>query len=91
MSCQPYLVHRQEDVFPAPESFNPDRWLVGGEEYKGVRQSLLTFSRGPRACIGKELAMSTIKSTLASIYGRFRTRLTGNDARAEIEFQRLAS
>ncbi|MCJ1477951.1 hypothetical protein MMC13_006626 [Lambiella insularis] len=91
VSAQPYLVHRQEEIFPESERFNPERWLVDGDEYKVLRQTLLTFSRGPRACIGKELAMSIIKTTITSIYGSFRTRLKGDNERAEIEFQRLAS
>lgn len=66
--AQPYLIHRQEKFFPAPERFDPDRWLVGKQDYHQLMKSLFTFSAGPRVCIGKELAMASKFVHTASCY-----------------------
>ena len=58
VSAQPYILHRQENIFPNPETFNPDRWLVDKDSLRPMLKSLLTFSSGPRVCIGKELALA---------------------------------
>ncbi len=58
VSAQPYIINRQADIFPNPETFNPDRWLVNKENYKVLYKTLWTFSSGPRGCIGKEFAFA---------------------------------
>lgn len=54
VSCQPYSVHRMDDnVFPEPDRFNPDRWLV--EEGTAERNRLFfSFATGGRGCTGKK-------------------------------------
>lgn len=54
VSCQPYSVHRVNDsVFPEPDRFNPDRWLV--EEGAAERNRLFfSFATGGRGCTGKK-------------------------------------
>jgi cytochrome P450 len=54
VSCQPYSVHRiNERVFPEPDCFNPDRWLV--EEGAAERNRLFfSFATGGRGCTGKK-------------------------------------
>ena len=41
-------IHMSPDIFPKPTAFEPERWLDG----KIGRDDLLTFSKGPRMCIG---------------------------------------
>ncbi|KAL2819847.1 cytochrome P450 [Aspergillus cavernicola] len=73
VSCQPYTVHRlDEDVFPEPDRFNPDRWL----EEKGAAERnrlFFAFSTGGRGCTGRNLAMVEMKVLLREVYSRFRT------------------
>ncbi|KAJ5206716.1 Cytochrome P450 [Penicillium cf. griseofulvum] len=54
VSCQPYSVHRiNENVFPEPDRFNPERWLV--EEGAAERNRLFfSFATGGRGCTGKK-------------------------------------
>lgn len=54
VSCQPYSVHRvDETVFPEPEKFWPDRWLV--ERGAAERNRLFfAFATGGRGCTGKK-------------------------------------
>lgn len=54
VSCQPYTVHRSNDeVFPEPDRFNPDRWLeaMGAVERN---RNFFAFAVGGRGCTGKK-------------------------------------
>ncbi|TVY83824.1 Cytochrome P450 monooxygenase sdnE [Lachnellula suecica] len=53
VSTSTLLAHTNEQVFPDPWTFNPDRWLGNGMEKK---KYMLAFSKGPRQCIGMHLA-----------------------------------
>jgi cytochrome P450 len=54
VSCQAYSVHRiNEEVFPEPEVFNPDRWLEPDGEADRKRL-LFAFANGGRGCVGKQ-------------------------------------
>lgn len=47
-----YAMGRDPEVFPKPEQFNPERWLVmGSKHFKG-----LSFGFGPRQCLGRRIA-----------------------------------
>jgi cytochrome P450 len=54
VSCQAYSVHRiNEDVFPEPDMFRPDRWLE--QEGEADRKRLqFAFASGGRGCVGKQ-------------------------------------
>ncbi|KAB8205575.1 cytochrome P450 [Aspergillus parasiticus] len=73
VSCQPYTVHRfNEEVFPEPDRFNPERWL----EEKGFNDRnrlFFAFGTGGRGCTGKNLAMVEMKILLRELYSRFRS------------------
>ena len=53
-SCQAYSVHRvEQDIFPEPDTFNPDRWLE--KEGEAERKRLFfAFASGGRGCVGKQ-------------------------------------
>jgi len=53
VSCQPWTVHRDAEVFPEPWTFKPERWLE--EEGRTEREKMFfAFSQGSRGCIGKK-------------------------------------
>ncbi|KAJ5341515.1 Cytochrome P450 [Penicillium brevicompactum] len=78
VSCQPYSVHRiNERVFPEPDCFNPDRWLV--EEGAAERNRLFfSFATGGRGCIGKNLALVEMKTLLRQVYTRYWTTVASD-------------
>jgi hypothetical protein len=69
------LVHRSSEVFEDPDSFHPDRWL--GDKAKGLDQWLVAFSRGPRSCLGMNLAYCELYTAFATMLRRFEMELDG--------------
>ncbi|KAG0153318.1 Cytochrome P450 [Penicillium digitatum] len=76
--CQPYSVHRiNESVFPEPDRFNPDRWLV--EDGAAERNRLFfSFATGGRGCVGKNLALVEMKMLLREVYSRYQTTVASD-------------
>ena len=61
-----YGVHHNPKVWPEAEKFLPERWLVDeGDPLYPPKNAWRPFERGPRNCIGMELAMTEIKIILA--------------------------
>ncbi|KAH6670399.1 cytochrome P450, partial [Halenospora varia] len=54
VSTSTLLAHTNENIFSDPWAFNPDRWL--GKEGQEKKKYMLSFGKGPRMCIGRELA-----------------------------------
>lgn len=63
----PYVIHRNPDVFPEPDKFDPTRWY----DLEVSRSQYLPFSAGARTCIGEYLAMLEACLILAGIVARF--------------------
>lgn len=54
VSCQAYSVQRiNNDVFPRPDTFDPDRWLEADGDVER-RRLLFAFANGGRGCVGKQ-------------------------------------
>jgi cytochrome P450 len=62
-----YLTHRRQELFPAPEKFEPERFL--DRTYSPYEY--LPFGGGARRCIGMQLANFEMKIVLGTLLQRF--------------------
>ncbi|KAK7870816.1 hypothetical protein R5R35_014406 [Gryllus longicercus] len=70
MIISPWAVHRNPEVYPDPEKFDPERFSAG-ETARRHPYAFLPFSAGPRNCIGQRFAMLEMKSVLAKVIWNF--------------------
>ncbi|KAF4439339.1 hypothetical protein F53441_12618 [Fusarium austroafricanum] len=62
-------LHYDQQVYPDPLSFSPERWLGGDEQLQKLRDGqLMPFGYGGRICLGKALATMELKMLIASLY-----------------------
>ncbi|KAK0450466.1 cytochrome P450 [Desarmillaria tabescens] len=62
------FVLMNEDIFPNPHDFNPERWLQPGAS---LDKYLISFSKGPRACLGVNLAWCELYILFANLLRKF--------------------
>lgn len=69
----PYALHRNEEVFPNPEVYRPERFLTENtsSEAKINPYAYVPFSAGPRNCIGQRFALTEEKIVLANLLRNF--------------------
>lgn len=72
------LIHDNPDLFPNPDTFEPDRWLQP-EAQRRLGQYLVNFSKGTRSCLGVNLAKVEIVLTLAAVLHQFDLELYETD------------
>ncbi|KAL0567864.1 hypothetical protein V5O48_014135 [Marasmius crinis-equi] len=66
VGCGAYIVHNNASIFENPTDFIPERWI--GEEAKGLEKYLLAFSKGPRICLGINLAWCELYLIFANVF-----------------------
>lgn len=65
-------IHRNPRVWPDPEAFKPERWLVDpGHELYPVKGAWRPFQHGPKNCLGQPLAMLELKICLVMTLREF--------------------
>ncbi|GKZ31767.1 hypothetical protein AbraIFM66950_000552 [Aspergillus brasiliensis] len=82
-----YALHHSEEHFDRPFVYDPSRWLLygskGTEQGEGVsaevlsrqRQAFVPFSIGPRACIGRSVAILELELTISRALWLYDIRL----------------
>lgn len=74
LTC-PYLTHRDPDLWPDPERFDPARFLPGGHRphHPAAYQP---FGVGARACLGQHFALQEMLTLLRLLLPAYRPLLT---------------
>ncbi|KAI0265782.1 putative P450 monooxygenase [Gloeopeniophorella convolvens] len=67
------FVSLSKQIFPQPREFLPERWL--GPDAKSLENWLVAFSKGPRSCLGINLAYCELYFAFASLFRRFDVQL----------------
>ncbi|KAJ4305324.1 hypothetical protein N0V90_000855 [Kalmusia sp. IMI 367209] len=67
VSCGSTFVHYNKEIFPDPHDFIPERWL----QSSALDNWLVAFSRGPRMCLGINLAWTELRLGFAFIFRKF--------------------
>ncbi|KAI0506385.1 cytochrome P450 [Xylaria bambusicola] len=65
---QAWSMHRNPEVFPNPDEFNPARWENPTKEMK---DSMMAFGGGTRICLGMHLAYIELRLGLAHFFRTF--------------------
>ncbi|KAF9452064.1 cytochrome P450 [Macrolepiota fuliginosa MF-IS2] len=78
-------LHNNNTIFPNPENFNPDRWLV--PDNKNLDRLLVPFSRGPRMCLGINLAWVELYIVFGNVFSRLNLRLDHTSLEDFTEFK----
>ncbi|KIK65853.1 hypothetical protein GYMLUDRAFT_38332 [Collybiopsis luxurians FD-317 M1] len=67
------FMHMNPDVFPDPHAFNPDRWLA--KDIDDMTEDLVPFTKGPRICLGMQLALCELYLIFANIFRKLNLAL----------------
>jgi len=70
------FLHMNPETFPDPYAFNPDRWLT---ENSKMALDLAPFSKGPRICIGLNLAWCELYLIFGNIFRRLDLKIHATD------------
>ena len=71
VSVSPWLIHRHRAHWPAPDTFEPDRF-DRPETAQCQRDAYLPFSKGPRVCLGASFALQEATLIIAMLARRYR-------------------
>ncbi|KAL4900134.1 hypothetical protein BDW74DRAFT_183087 [Aspergillus multicolor] len=69
VSHSAHFIHNDPAIFANPHAFIPERWI--GENAKALDKYLVAFSRGPRSCLGQQLAWAELYLTYAHVFRKF--------------------
>lgn len=78
----------EDNFYPHPEQFIPERWLTGGlgPDSRTNRNAMMTFSHGPFGCMGKQFVYQQMRLLLSRMILTYDFKLPdGFDATAFIE------
>lgn len=64
-----YQILTDEEIFPEPFEFHPERWLAADTELQG--RYLIVFNAGTRSCLGQNLARAELLLMIARLFRRW--------------------
>ncbi|KAF3482888.1 cytochrome P450 3A6 [Arthroderma uncinatum] len=87
VNAQAYSLHKNDDVFPNPDSWLPNRWIAppGSSEIDEMKHWFWAFGSGGRMCIGSHFALQEIKLVVAALYTSFTTSVVDDQGMEPID------
>ncbi|KAI2890088.1 hypothetical protein CBS76997_6479 [Aspergillus niger] len=87
VSTQSYTIHRDEELYPDPETFDATRWLGGhGNGSDVAKQALSPFGYGTRVCLGVHLAWMELRLAATEFFRECRgVRLASDTTRESMK------
>ncbi|MCJ1384598.1 hypothetical protein MMC17_007716 [Xylographa soralifera] len=83
ISTSARCLHQNEEVYPEPMAFKPERWMNGdGKGFGGtedMRRWFWAFSSGGRMCLGSNFATQVLKLIIASVYTNYTTTIIDDE------------
>ncbi|CAL8096999.1 unnamed protein product [Orchesella dallaii] len=73
----PWVLHRDEEYWPEPDKFDPDRFAPENQT-ETQKFAFAPWGKGPRMCIGARFALIEATTTLAKILRQFRVLPAAN-------------
>ena len=71
-----YALHHDEEYYPEPFRYKPERWLADEELGTAkVRKAFCAFSIGPRGCVGKTMAYQELMTVIGRVLWEFDIKL----------------
>ncbi|CAG4917172.1 unnamed protein product [Colias eurytheme] len=83
-------MHYNEDLFPQPKEFRPERFLPENE--KDIKQATyMPFGEGPRNCIGQRFGLVTVRHALANMVLKYKLSPVENATKPnDLEYDKRA-
>jgi cytochrome P450 len=86
VSISAYTAHRDPEVFPDPEAFLPERWLMKGDDrLREMLAVFIPFSAGSRSCIGRNITILEQLVFVATLCYRYEFALPSKEWEMEFE------
>ncbi|KAL0564526.1 hypothetical protein V5O48_017520, partial [Marasmius crinis-equi] len=75
VSAAAYFPHMDSTIFPDPTKFDPERWM--GPDVRELDRYLVAFSKGPRMCLGVNLAWCELYLIFANVFRKLDMEIYG--------------
>ncbi|MCJ1230795.1 hypothetical protein MMC12_007469 [Toensbergia leucococca] len=78
VSANLYILGRSKEIWgDDAESWKPQRWLGSESETKKLDDGFVAFSKGPRGCVGKEIAMMMLAKATVTVLQKWEINSKG--------------
>ncbi|KAJ7481145.1 cytochrome P450 [Mycena galericulata] len=84
VATQAWSLHRDPRVFPAPDTFDPERWL-GEPDDSNRAAHIIPFGFGTRVCAGQQLAQAVMRIAVAAIIRNFTVQADSSTTKASMK------
>jgi benzoate 4-monooxygenase len=96
VSSSVYTLHRDASLFHSPLEWKPERWIpdnddISEDERRNLKDYVLAFTLGGRACIGRNLAYMELSVCLAALVMSFEWTISKEAKEGFTHYERFNS